>query len=297
VLDYNALLTAVKVAECSSFTRAGEMLQTPASTVSARVRALERALGIKLFERSTRRVRVTEAGRAFFEHAYRGSEAFQDAVTAATGLAGRPRGVLRVVAPSLFARHLLPGLLPRFLAKYPDLAVAVDTVNALPDLVAHGADIGIGVGSVQPVAYTRRSLFSFSQAVYASPRLAARLGRPVKPEDLVRWPLLSLQSAPTPSWVLVSGSRRLELALQPKASISDVSAIHDLALAGVGAALLPERLCERDVAAGTLVRLLPGWSTPAAEVAAYFSGRRLLPGKVKVFLEYLVEWFARPPSA
>src|SRR4051794_32378569 len=131
-MDYNAVLTAVKVAQCGGFTRAGELLRVPASTVSARVQTLERTLGVRLFERSTRRVRMTEAGRAFFEHASRGSEALEDAVTAATQLADRPRGVLRVVAPALFARHLLPQILPRFFARYPEITLTFDAVNALP---------------------------------------------------------------------------------------------------------------------------------------------------------------------
>src|SRR4051794_26617154 len=186
MVDYNAVLTAVNVARCGSFVRAGELLGCPASTVSARVQTLERSLGVRLFERSTRRVRITEAGRAFFEHAQRGSEAFDDAVTAATQLADRPRGALRVAVPALFARHLLPKMLPRFLAKYPDITLTFDAVNELPDLMAHGADIAIGVGKPRGNAYTRRGLFSFSQGVYANPQLVARCGTPGEPEELVR---------------------------------------------------------------------------------------------------------------
>lgn len=294
MVDYNAVQTAVKVADCGSFTGAGKLMAMPSTTVSARVQALEQTLGVKLFERSTRRVRLTEAGRIFYEHAKRGSEAFDDAVTAATRIAQRPRGLLRVVAPSLFARHLLPGLLPRFLARYPDLTLTFDAVNVLPDLVQHGADIAIAVGRVQRATYTRRALFTFSQCVYASPTLASARDTPAKPEDLASWPLLTIQSGPEVRWVLTDGSQTQELQFQPKVSMNDVSAIHELTLAGIGAALLPQQLCIEHSAGGNLVRLLPEWNTPPVEVSAYFSGRRLAPGKVQVFLDYLEEWFARP---
>lgn len=235
MVDYNAVQTAVKVADCGSFTGAGKLMAVPSSTVSARVQALEQALGVKLFERSTRRVRLTEAGRIFYEHAKRGSEAFGDAVTAVTRIAQRPGGLLRVAAPSLFARHLLPHLLPGFVARYPDLAVTFDVVNVLPDLVQHGADIAIAVGYVQRAAYTRRALFTFSQSVYASPGLASARETPVKPEDLATWPLLTIRSGPAARWVLTNGSQTQDLNFRPKVSLNDVSAIHELTLAGVGA--------------------------------------------------------------
>jgi DNA-binding transcriptional LysR family regulator len=297
MIDYNALHTALMVAERGGFTRASEALGLPPSTVSARVQALESALGAKLFHRSTRRVQLTEAGRTFFEHARRGNEAFEEAVTAATRLAQSPRGVIRVVAPALFARHLLPQVLPPFLAKYPDLSLTVEVANALPDLVEHRADLGIGVGPSRWAAYTRRTLFWVSQGVYASPRFIARWGSPAKPDELQGQPVLSLATEPAgPSWLLASGSRRRELKVQPRVSVADVSTLHSLALAGIGAALLPQRLCEESVAQGTLVRLLPDWSTHTVPVSAYFLGRKLAPEKVIVFLDFLIEWFARQKS-
>jgi LysR family transcriptional regulator, regulator for bpeEF and oprC len=292
-IDYNAADTAVRVAENESFVRASEQLRLPVSTVSARVQALELSLGVKLFQRSTRRVRLTEAGQIFFEHARRGSEAFEDAARAATHLAERPRGQLRVVAPTLFTRHLLPRLLPRFLARYPDLTLSFDPVNVLPDLVERGADIGIGVGPARWAAYSRRSLFSFSQGVYASSQFVARWGSPTKPDQLAAFPLLSAGNLPV-AWVLINGSRRHEIKQNARVSVSDVSAIHGLAIAGLGAALLPEQLCEEDLATGALIRLLPGWATSPVQVSAYYPRRRLEPKKVEVFLDYLLEWVARP---
>jgi DNA-binding transcriptional LysR family regulator len=293
-IDYNAAYTAVKVAENGSFVRASEQLQLPVSTVSARVQALERSLGVKLFLRSTRRVRLTEAGQNFFEHARRGGEAFEDAVRAATQLAEQPRGLLSVIAPALFARHLLPQLLPRFLTRYPDLSLTVDAVNTLPDLVERGADIGIGVGTARGAGYTRRSLVAFSQAVYASPHFVARWGTPMKLEELTARPLLTVGSRPTAAWVLANGSRRQEIKIRARVNVSDVSAVYGLTVAGIGAALLPEPMCQEDLASAKLIRLLPGWATPPVQVSAYYPRRLLEPRKVQLFLDYLIEWFAKP---
>jgi DNA-binding transcriptional LysR family regulator len=296
-VDYNAVATAVKVAELNSFTRASELLQTPTSTVSARVQALEATLGTKLFQRSTRRVRLTEAGQLFFEHARRGNEAFEDAVTIAARLADQPHGLLRVVVPSLFARHLLPRILPRFLSKYPDLKLTFATLNVLPDLVDYGADVGIGVGMSRRAAYTRRSLTSFSQALYASPMFVSRRGTPGNPDELARQPLLAVGDRQAVSWMLVSGARRHAIKCQARVSVSDVSSIHALTLAGLGIALLPEQLCEHDVATGALIKLLPNWSSDRVQVSAYYQRRRLEPRKVKVFLDHLIEWFGKPSAA
>ncbi|MBN9657879.1 MAG: LysR family transcriptional regulator [Acidobacteria bacterium] len=293
-MDYNGLNTAVKVAETGSFVRAAEQLRLPVSTVSARVQALERHLRVRLFHRSTRRVRLTEAGQLFFERARAGSEAFDDAIEAATRLSERPHGLLRVVAPALFARHVLPRLLPRFLDKYPDLTLSFECTNVLPDLVECGADVGIGVGPTRWAAYVRRPLFSFSQAVYASPQFVARWGNPAKPEDLAALPLLSVGTQPTVSWALVDGSNQRSIEARARVSANDVSAVHGLALSGIGAALLPEQLCEEDLGRGTLVKLLESWGTQPLAVSAYYPRRMLEPGKVKVFLDYLKEWYAKP---
>lgn len=296
--DYNAIRTAVKVAESGSFVRASELLHVPTSTVSARVQALERSLGVKLFQRSTRRVRLTEAGQRFLEHARGGCEAFEDAISAATEMAQQPRGLLRIAAPALFANHILPQLLPRFVAKYPDLKMVVTAVNRLPDLVEKGFDVGIGVGPARWASYTRRSLFAFLQGIYASPRLLGRHGHLTKVDELGQLPWLSSQTdSATVTCVLHNGSRSQTIKLVPHVSVSDVSALHGLTAAGLGAALLPEQLCEEDVAAGRLVRVLPGWRTEPVPVSAYYSRRQLEPERVKVFLDYLIEWFTKSVSA
>src|SRR5260370_28478409 len=132
-MDLSAVHVAWKVAEHASFVRDSEELGLPTTTVSAKVQALERRLGVKLLHRSTRRVSLTEAGEVFFQHAKRGADAFEDAIAAASYLSQRPRGLLRIAAPTLFTQQLLPQLLPRFLMRYPEIRLRVETMNALPD--------------------------------------------------------------------------------------------------------------------------------------------------------------------
>lgn len=290
--DLNAIYVASKVAEHASFVRASKELQTPLTTVSAKVQKLEQSLGVKLFRRSTRRVSITEAGEIFFQHARRGTDAFHDAVAAVSFLAERPKGMLRVAAPLLFTQKLLPQILPRFFQQYPELRLSVETVNTLPDLAKIGADLGIGVGPSRRSGYTLRRLFYFSQAIYASPQFTARFGLPQNVADLAQYELLGLANGRVViQWELVDNSQTYKLEFDAFVSISDVSAIHSMALAGLGIALLPEQMCKDDLAAGRLIRLLPKVGTPPVSVYVFYPTKALLPVKVKVFADYLAECF------
>jgi DNA-binding transcriptional LysR family regulator len=289
-IDLNGVRVALKVAEHASFVRASEELGLPTTTVSAKVQSLERSLGMKLFQRSTRRVSLTEAGELFFQHAKRAADAIEDAVATVSYLSERPRGRLRIATPTLFTQQLLPQILPRFFARYPDIRLSVEATNVLPDLIEQGLDLGICVGAPRRGEYSIRALFSVSQGIYTSPLYAGQFGLPETVSGLANHKTLGLGfSRSQIYWDLVSGAKRERAAIDPLAILSDVSAIHSLARAGLGLGLLPLPLCEEDVRTGRLVRVLPAWTTSPVEVFAVYPSRKLLAVKVRVFLDYLCE--------
>jgi DNA-binding transcriptional LysR family regulator len=289
--DLNDMRIFAAVGTRKSFTGGGKDLGLPKATVSRKIRDLEHRLGVRLLQRSTRQVTLTDAGRAFLERCLRIEEEISDAEAAVRRLGSGPRGTLRVSAPFSLARALLLPLLPDFLRQYPEVRLALTLKNEPEDLVGRGAEVALTPWPLPPTRHSTRLIGTMVPRLYASPAYLERRGRPKTPHDLTNHPTLLYVGgggATRLSWTLSAGPRTESVPLFPALVSNDYGPLHAAALAGVGIVGSTRLLAEDAVRSGALEPVLPEWSAAPIEVRAVFPGRSSLFPRARAFLEMLV---------
>src|SRR6185295_1467591 len=229
----------------------------PKSTVSRKVVDLEARLGARLLERTTRTLRLTDTGRAYFAHAERILIELEQADATVTQLQAAPRGPLRVSAPLNISQ--LGPIGERFLARYPEVQLEIACTDRIVDLIAEGFDLALRVGKLADSTLIARPLATMRNVLTASPSLLERSGVPSSPEQLPNWPCIAFGGvAERSSWELLSATgRTASVRITPRFIVNDFDVLGSAALAGLGIALLPAQRCAEDVRAGRLRRVLP----------------------------------------
>jgi len=297
--DLNALAVFAAVAQEEGFTAAARRLRMSKSAVSKSVSALEGRLGVRLFNRTTRRLSLTEAGARLLDGA-RNALAMAEAAEQAVGnLAAAPRGTLRVNAPVSFGARHIADVLPEFLARYPDLAVDLDLLDRRVDPVEEGYDVTIRIGRLADSTLIARTLAPTRFVVGAAPAYLAAHGTPRTPAALREHACLSYSYQRTGrEWVFAAAdgrTLRVPVTGQLRANSGDL--LLKVACAGEGIVLAPTFLCAEEVVAGRLVPLLTEWTPmPGGAIHALFHESRNLLPKVRVFIDFLVEHFGAVPE-
>ncbi|HET8723195.1 MAG TPA: LysR substrate-binding domain-containing protein [Anaeromyxobacteraceae bacterium] len=297
--DLNDMRIFAAVGTARSFTGAGQKLGVPKATVSRRIRALEHRLGVRLLVRTTRKVSLTDAGRAFLERCLRIEEEVSDAEAAVRRLGSGPRGTLRVTAPYSLCRVLVLPFLPEFLRQYPEVRVALTLRNEPEDLVGRGAEVALTPWPVRTGGHATRLLGSMPTRLYASPAYLEHHGTPSAPHDLSQHPTLLYAGGGAPprqSWTLTRGPRTETVPLFPALVCNDQTPLQAAALAGAGIVLSTRLLAEDAVRSGALVPVLPEWRGPPVEVRVVFPSRSALFPRARAFVDLLVRR-AGPPIA
>ena len=285
-----------RVVEYRSFTRAARELGMTKSTVSKQVGRLEDRLGLRLLNRSTRQLSLTEAGVAFYQGCRRMVAEAEQAEQAVSFLAEAPRGTLFVSAPVSFGTlHILPGL-PDFLRRYPELRVEVTLNDRLVDLIEEGFDIGVRIRKLEDSALVSRRLAPSRRVLAASPDYLARQGRPRRLEDLADHEcLIYAYQVEGALWRLAGPDGKREVKVAGRLRVNNGEALLAAALGGAGIAFLPTFVCGEALRGGRLARVLPDWSDDEGAVNVICPpGRNLLP-KVRVFIDDLVARCAGTP--
>jgi DNA-binding transcriptional LysR family regulator len=287
--DWSGLALFVQVADAGSFAAVARARAVQRSSISRGIAALEDAIGVQLFARTTRQVALTTAGAALLARVRPLLAALHAAVRDVPEREEAPSGLVRLTAPSDIAATILPDMLAGFLARYPHVRVQLHASNRAVDLVGEGFDAAVRASPAKrgDSSLITRRLLPAEMQLFASPVYLAAHGTPRKPEDLVTHAWLSLRGAPPPSPLP-------RLKHEPRVSGDDMSFLHGAAIAGLGIALLPTFLVRDDVTRGRLVRLLP--KVPLTSFGAlYFAhpAAQRPPRKVTALRDYLVDAFAR----
>jgi DNA-binding transcriptional LysR family regulator len=288
--DLNDMRVFAAVGTRKSFTGAGVQLGMPKATVSRRVSSLERRLGVRLLQRSTRQVNLTDAGRAFLERCVRIEEEVSDAEATVRQLGSGPRGTLRVSCPFSLARTILLPFLPDFLRQYPEVRVALTLKNEPEDLVGRGAEVAITPWPLPPTRHATRLLGTMQTRLYASPAYLERRGKPTAPHDLSAHPTLLYAGGGGPprlSWQLESGPRSETVPLFPALICNDYGPLHAAALAGVGIVGSGRLLVEDALRSGALVPVLPEWTGNPVEIRVVFPSRSGLFPRTRALIDLL----------
>ena len=257
------LAVLAKVVDLNGFSSAARALGVPKAAVSRAIADLEQSLGVRLLERTTRRLALTAAGRLLYPHAKRVTEECDAARAAIAKLHAPATGPLRIVSDPTYGRLLLTPLVPRFLESFPDipLEVTLDGVGA-----EGGWDIAICARPSDDAAIAHRSLGTPPAMLCATSAYLERRGVPIKPEDLRSHDLLTPEPAEVPEYrlLLSRGAQRAEVLVSPKLAVSDPAVLHAAVAAGLGIGLLPAFLCRQGLATGRLQAVLPEWTAPPA---------------------------------
>ncbi|RYY74102.1 MAG: LysR family transcriptional regulator [Gammaproteobacteria bacterium] len=285
----------VRSAETGSFSAASRMLGLTPAAVSKNVATLERQLNTRLFQRSTRRLSLTEAGESFLSEVGAGLETVQMALANASRNQGKPSGTLKVSMAFAFGQRYLLPLLPKFLAEYPSIQPDWRFENRQVDLINEGLDVAIGGGIELSPGIIARELARPHLVLVASPAFVARQQVVTSLGDLNGWPAIARRSSNSgrvQPWQLRTQGNEQEY-LEPKIEIilNDPEAICQAAALNFGIALVPMPHVLPYLQEGSLVRLLPDWYADVGPLAIYFSSTKLLPAKTRVFVDFVVKHF------
>ncbi|MDV2117459.1 LysR family transcriptional regulator [Alcaligenes faecalis] len=283
----------VEVARARSFRRAAEALGMPSSTLSRRILALEKVIGLRLLHRTTRRIELTEAGQIYFERSRRIVEEARLAHEQLDDLVSCPQGMLRVSLPVDFATVFLARCLPAFCRRYPQIEFEFDLSPRRVDLTAEPFDVAIRMGELPDSRLVSRKIAEVPRYLYASPQYLDTHGEPQEPNDLSQHVCLLFPNQSR--WTLLSEGASQEVAVTGRFHLNNVGMMQCLAAEGLGIAMLAQEAVQAAPAAQHLRRILTDWQAPPIAVHA-LTETRLLPAKTQHFIEYLKEHLSQPSA-
>lgn len=289
-MEFTALQAFVKVVQTGSFTRAADALNTQKAYLSRVVAQLEKELGARLLERTTRSLSLTEIGREFFERAVGILAAIEDAQRAVQRAHGEPRGVLRLTCGVEFGMIAVSGWIATYLQRYPQVRVEADFTGRLVDIIHEGFDVAVRVGPLADSALTARKLGELRYGLFAAPAYLARRAAPKLPSDIAAHDVLAFAGGShQATWMLSQDSQQEKIVLQPRMKANNVFAVRDAAIGGLGIAQLPLIVAAPVVQAELLRPLLTDWSPLAVPIHAVFASARYLTPKVRGFIDLAVD--------
>ncbi|MDQ2140755.1 LysR family transcriptional regulator [Alcaligenaceae bacterium B3P038] len=283
-----------RVVDAGNFSLAARQLGSTPSTVSRQIKRLEQTLGARLLERSTRHIRLTEAGAQVYRHCHDMLNAANGAVDAAGNVTARPHGRVRLSAPTAFAKTVLHPLVPDFLQRYPEVDVQLMFTDREADPLVDDLDLLIRLTERPPPGLAGRALGNVKWMLCASPAYLEKRGVPRHPQDLAGHDCLYLgETTDDNCWRLRRGQEVKTVAVKGRYIANHAGARLEAALSGLGIANLPDFSAEDALAQGGVVRVLPEWALDAGAymgaVWLLYPPKRALPPKVRVLIDYLVE--------
>ncbi len=292
-MNLSDVVVFVSVARERSFTRAARMLELPKSTVSERIARLEASLGVRLFDRTTRALRLTSSGIDYFDRVRPLVQGIEEASDAVSSAHQAPRGILRIGAPLLVAQSFLADLVADFLGLYPDVEIELvlqEHASAF-DLVHDRLDLAIHVfGTLEP-SHIVRKLGSSRRILVASPDYVSDRGAPREPADLKAHACVVTGPTRKMVWSFVrdDGAGAVDVAVTGRYAVTSLELVQRAVLRGLGMSALPLFLCMDHVDKGRLVRVMPGWSLPDATVHVVYPSGQQLPARTRAFADLLIE--------
>jgi DNA-binding transcriptional LysR family regulator len=291
-VDLNQLRALVKIVQTRSYTRAAEELQTQKGHLSRTITQLERELGVKLLERTTRTLSLTEVGREIFERAVGILAAVDETGHLAQQVHGEPRGVLRLTCGTEFGMLAVSGWINGYLQRYPDVSIDADFTSRIVDVVHEGFDLAIRLGALQESRLAARQIGMLSYGLYAAPAYVERHGLPGEAEALANHALLLFSTGShRAGWRLRCNGREVKIDAPARLRVNNIFAVRNAAVAALGIAQLPGIVAAEAVSAGMLVPILCDWKPEQVPVQAVFASNRYLTPKVRRFIDHAIANF------
>ncbi|MCB1762844.1 MAG: LysR family transcriptional regulator [Gammaproteobacteria bacterium] len=288
MIDLNDMIVFASVVDNGTISGAARELGQPKSTISRRVQQLEEELGVRLLQRTTRSLRLTELGATFYERCKKVQAEAEEAERLVSLGQETPRGILRISAPVETGVSRLGTLIAEYSNCYPEVRIVMDLSNRFVDLIDEGYDLAIRAGRLEDSTLVARRLGSSRLVVCASPDYLRKNGTPIKPEELTNHRLALYQDGLQKQRFSFSGPHgRVSVQLEAQHCANSLTVLRDLVKTGYGITLLPESHTCDDVATGRLVLLLKQWKLPAEGIYAVYPSPHHLTPKVQSFIDFL----------
>jgi DNA-binding transcriptional LysR family regulator len=290
--DLNALAVFAKVVEAGSFSEAARRLKMPISTVSRRVAELEDQLGVRLIERSTRSLRLTELGAEVLEHAIRSAELSEAVESIVSNRLSDVSGTLRLSSMPSVSDTLTTPLVTAFQASYPNVRFQILVTERMVDLIADGIDLAFRLGPLKDSSLVARRILTYRHQLVASPSYLKDRELPRKPEDLLSHRLLTFSYwKPENSWTFVhkNGQDKETLTFQPHLSMNDFAGLAPALVAGAGIGDLPPVVQPSLIEEGRLVEVMPDWRFRTYDLSLVHVANRHLSKPCRLFKEFAVK--------
>lgn len=287
------MATFAAVVEHNGFSTAATALNTSKSNVSRRVASLETRLGLKLLQRTTRRLDLTESGRLYYGHCERMISEARDADRAVRLMQSVPSGTLNISLPETLGRMFILPLLPQFLTLFPEIQLNVTITSRKVDLTEEGFDVALRKGALDDDSLTAIPLGSSTQLLYANPDYLAHVTIPNEPADLANHAILSSRIANGPvDMHLWRGNEQVDVRVTPRLALKDHDALLNMTLAGLGVALLPEWMARKHLNKGQLVQVLRPYRGPSVNFNIVFQPHRSMAPNLRAFVDFITNRFA-----
>jgi DNA-binding transcriptional LysR family regulator len=292
MIDKNAMALFVQVVENSSFSRAARREGVPVSTVSRKIMDLERALDVRLLERSTRKLRLTEIGQDYYERCRRGVEEFDAANLLISAQQKEVSGRLRISVPPSLSDTIIVPLVEAFQKEYPKVIVQCLVTDRHVDHLSDGVDLSLRVGELADSSLVTRRLLRYRSVLVASPDYLEKAGAPKHPTELLLHSLVAFSRWDTTvRWELEKGGEIEKVEVQPKLAINDYAGIQRAVTDGFGISEIPSIVCGMALQDGRLVEVMSDWQFAATTIAAIYPSNRNLSRVVRLFRDFCVERF------
>jgi DNA-binding transcriptional LysR family regulator len=290
--DFNGLMIFAAVVKAKSFSEAARRLKMPLARVSRRVAELEDQLGVRLLERSTRSLRLTEVGAEVLEYAERTLEISEAVESIVSNHRATVSGMLRLSAPPNISDSLLTPLLCAFRSSYPNVRVQALITERYVDHIADGVDLAFRVGVLKDASLVARRLLTYRHRLVASPAYLKKVARPEKPSDLLEHSMITFsywRPETSFTFVHVNGRQKETVTFVPNLSMNDFAGLTPVLLAGHGIGDLPPIVQPELIREGRLVEVMPDWHFPTFDLSLVHLSNRLVPRPVRVFIEFAVQ--------
>jgi DNA-binding transcriptional LysR family regulator len=283
-MDLDGIAVFVKVLQTGSFSRAAKLLGMPNSTVSAKVSALEKRLGVTLLQRTTRKLRPTQAGEAYYQRSLRALEELQAAENELETARAEPKGLLRLTAPVEIGHSLLPALVHAFLQKHHHMEVELVVTNRVLDLIEDGIDLAIRAGPLKDSSLIAKRFDLGYFELWASRAYLVKHAAPRHPKELTQHNCLRFSRFKDEGFRLTNGKETLNVAVSGTSVADDFETLRSLATLGEGLAFLPSFLCAEEANQDKLVRVMPQWHGDKVSLSLLYPAQRFVPAKVRAFI-------------
>jgi DNA-binding transcriptional LysR family regulator len=285
-IDLNAVAIFVRIVETGSLSAAARLLKIPKTTVSKRLADLEESLGVALITRTTRNLRVTEAGKTYFEHSQAAVRRLEQGRVEMSSVREHPSGLLKITAPIDIAHTVLAKVIDTFVVRYPGVKIELVVTNRLVDLLGEGVDLAVRAGAMRDSALVGRRFIDLTSNVYGSPEHLRRFKTPLQPQDLSSVDFIGFSAMQ--GFDMVKGRTTVKVNVNPKVVVDDLEMVRELVTLGTGIGWLPDFLALSD--GGRLIPAVPEWRARIAGQVHFLYANPKHPSiNVKSFVALAIE--------